>query len=208
MELAFCLADQRVWSAIEFSNLPSVQLESYRSSLCCTECQSLAWFTKASRSGKPAYFASHHIHNPNCSLKIAYERNSPVDQASTISVDRMTSSGVMNIELGEAHDGPINVVPVVPGTSPLPGGSEGDRHIKPFDGRQTSANRSLRQLLYFLVQSSSYRNSSEIIHLTDPLGNILLHGPMNTIVVEWTDYERMLSTVGSYKTILGRGCIC
>lgn len=67
MDIARCMADDQIYTAAVFSNLPPGNLERMRQQLICAECAGPAFFRKATRNGRAACFGAR-PHQDGCGL--------------------------------------------------------------------------------------------------------------------------------------------
>ena len=156
MDIAKCSLNERVYTAVVFSALPSSELSNKRRYLVCTECQSNAFFRKASRSGQGACFGAR-PHIEGCSFA------SPETQTTEIEVgdeDIIHNSQIIEIDLNfgtmyENVDANINA-------EGEQGGRRG-RHVGGGARPNTYMHRRLSTLLRTLINSNEFRNSNQQI---------------------------------------------
>jgi hypothetical protein len=72
MDTARCLIDGNVYTAIDFSRLPTAQIQALRHDLLCTECNSPAFYRKPSSDGKGPCFGGN-PHAETCVLNMHYQ---------------------------------------------------------------------------------------------------------------------------------------
>lgn len=70
MDRAKCVLDNKIYTALEFSNLPPGEMSTKRKHFVCTECHAVAFFRKASRKGRAACFGAF-PHAEDCSLSLS-----------------------------------------------------------------------------------------------------------------------------------------
>jgi len=161
MDVAFSTPDQQTYTAVEFSHLPAARLEELRTQLICTECRNPAFFRKRTRDGRAPCFGGR-PHRDNCPQATAgagaWGAQGSDDQDERINIgDRIVLD--LRLEGGLTEDSP--------------GGDPAQR--RPGRGRSYGGNgtqqalmyRRLRTILRNLIRSESFRQSSQIIEVTN-----------------------------------------
>lgn len=160
MDVAFCSADGRTYTAVEFSNLPARQLEDRRTQLACINCGNPAFFRKRTRDGRAPCFGGR-PHKENCPLATsgagAWGAQGPDDQ------DERLNRGdhiVLDLRLeGGTGEG-------APGGDPAQRRhGQGRNHIE-NGARRALMYRKLRTILRNLIRSEAFSQSSQIIEVT------------------------------------------
>lgn len=160
MDISECTINGQIYTAVNFSQLPPIELSSKRKNLVCTECQAEAFFRKPSRSGQAACFGAR-PHINGCS------HASPETQ--TVHAERgdediiHNSGQIIEIDLNFGAAAPTNV-DVLPGEDNGRGQGRG-RHVGQGARPNANTHRRLSTLLRNLINSSEFRNSGQQIEL-------------------------------------------
>lgn len=179
MDIAFCNEDDKVWGIAEFEVLPLTERESKRRALICNECNSFAWFRKASRVS-PAHFCAHHAET--CNFKTHYENATENDDES-LETDLETSNTLI-INLEDEKGGSVEVVQAYPEHGPNKEfeSSTSKRFIKQkFEG-VTPQQSNLRRLLLRLVKSETFRTSTDNVVFYKRQNEIFVTGAIRDVV--------------------------
>lgn len=197
MKFARCRLDGKLWESFEFSQLPTIKLETLRHSLYCDECEESAWFRKESKHGHPAHFCAHH--SDDCSFKIEYiPSDNPRLQGTTIE-DEVGVGDSIVVNLDQNDGGDIHVATVQPSVSPNspPGGRV---YVGKNGQRENSQQFTLRRVLHRLVQSPKFRVSSTSLIFYKNAEELLISGSVKNIVKSFdqVNSDSFLSDQGQF----------
>jgi hypothetical protein len=161
MDTAHCLDDSKDYVASAFAGLPAADVARKRRSLICVACREGAYFRKRSTSGQGACFGARHANG--CELsKVEPPDN---DDARSIEDYELTNDHSIIVDLvygAASSDSSDNAKgPVAPGGS-------GRRHSLNGSARsETSMQRRLRTLLFNLIKSAAFRESTQLVIAED-----------------------------------------
>lgn len=187
MQYANCKSDGKVWEATNFSQLPLAELEAKRRSLECVECKQFAWFRKESTHGHPAHFCAHHA--DNCTLRVEYIVVDNERGDATQDESQVDAGDAIIVRLDREQGQEVDVREVQPAGDPG-GTTGGKRFIVGPASRESAQHFTLRRILYRLVQSPNFRESQSQIALYRNENEILIAGPVASVVFNFADILR------------------
>lgn len=160
MDIARCMADDQIYTAAGFSNLPPGNLEWMRQQLICAECAGPAFFRKATRNGRAACFGAR-PHQDGCSL--AAQDSEQVIEGENTDLDVLNNPAeriVVDLAFGapprEVHSDPnqgqgrAGRAPRYVGANPRP-----DAHM----------HRRLSSLLRALIEAPQFSASNQLLEI-------------------------------------------
>lgn len=160
MDIAKCTLDGNTYNAVNFSQLPPIEMSNKRQNLVCTECEKDAFFRKASRTGQAACFGAR-PHEANCSFASAETQRVENEGGDE---DRLRNPGqniIIDLNYGSNPRVNVDVEPNVP-----EGGNEGrGHHVGNSPRPNANMQRRLSTLLRNLINSEEFRDSEQQIAL-------------------------------------------
>lgn len=160
MDTAFCTEDGVTYESTQFSRLPPMELARKRRLLQCPECQSIAFFRKASRSGRAACFGAR-PHLDGCELA-TLDNNDPID-GQGVDEDELNNPGdriVVELNFGANPQPPQQVANGEGGAR-----NRGRRFVGDGARPDARAHRRLSSLLRTLLQVPAFSHSTQILEI-------------------------------------------
>ena len=189
MQYARYSTDNFIYEASQFAALPLHDIEIKRQNLACVECNEFAWFRKASTHGRPAHFCAHHA--DTCSLKVEYVVADEPRDASTIAEQEARNGNLIVVRLDQERGNHIDVTTVQP--PPDSSAGEGGRtHVLRGAEREFAQHATLRKILLRLVQSPTFRHSTQEAVLYKNEEEILISGAIWGITANFEEISREL----------------
>lgn len=160
MNIAKCILDGKVYTALRFSELPPNELSNKRKHLVCPDCKTAVFFRKASRSGQAACFGAY-PHNEGCSFASPETQRlegkgigEDINHNPGRSIKADLNHGVItfNLDAGQAINGGENQAP-------------GARNLGRNTKKSADMHRRLSTLLINLVGSAEFGSSNQRIEI-------------------------------------------
>lgn len=160
MDVARCTEDGHTYEAVEFSQLPPIELARKRRLLCCPECNGPAFFRKASRSGRAACFGAR-PHAGGCGLAAPEHDVQPDGQGTD--QDALNNPGgriVVDFNYGAQEQPEHEEAPGLPRNPNRRG-----RFVGEGDRPDARMHRRLSTLLRNLVEAPNFSQSDQLLEI-------------------------------------------
>jgi hypothetical protein len=158
MDTAHCTVNNQRYLAFNFAQLQPAEKAQKRHALICPECDGVAYFRKASKSGQAACFGARH--EENCSLTAGeYEQNSigPGDDQNIL--ENSGQHIILDFNFGAVDDRHNDQ------DAPPNAGGRGGRFTAGYAKSNAEMHRRLSTILTNLVTSDQFRASQQIIEI-------------------------------------------
>lgn len=189
MESAFSTKANRAFTASEFESLSLEAQKEHKTSFICLGCGEGAWFRAAtkptSKVNRGAHFNSHH--QGECEFKTTYtlvDDEGESSQTADHSIPAVTDY-VVNLDDkvgGAINDFTLDPIPPEGFVITPKGGAIGKGRGVAYE---TSASKTLRQLLSYLKRYPDFRFSDKSVELYSESGRLKVQGQIRNVAVHF-----------------------
>ncbi|MCM2530247.1 hypothetical protein NDN17_17240 [Shewanella algae] len=192
MDVVLCGKNEQTYTAEKFSELATDVRANLKTSLICIGCGDVAWFRSATRPDakvkRAAHFNSHH-HNGECEFRTSYFLVEDESDGSTETPNAIPLVTEYGINLDTQKGGKLDY-------DPLPQLPDEGFDVAPSGGavgrggaisRESSASRSLRQILSYLKRFPEFQRSEKTVTLYSTTNRIKVQDTIRNLVVHFDD---------------------